>query len=101
MAILIDPPRWPAHDTLWSHLVSDASLDELHNFARENDIPRRGFDLDHYDVPASRYEDLVSAGAVPVEGLELVRRLIGSGLRITARERAERRPPPPGDSRRS
>ncbi|SFN54005.1 DUF4031 domain-containing protein [Mycetocola miduiensis] len=101
MAILIDPPRWPAHDTLWSHLVSDASLDELHDFAGANDIPRRGFDLDHYDVPASRYADLISAGAVPVDGHELVRRLIGSGLRITARERAERRLPPPGDNRRS
>ena len=30
MAILIDPPRWPAHGRLWSHLISDASLDELH-----------------------------------------------------------------------
>ena len=101
MAILIDPPRWPAHNTLWSHLVSDDSLDELHSFAGANDIPRRGFDLDHYDVPASRYEDLVTAGAVPVDGHELVRRLIGSRLRITARERAERRSPPAGADRRS
>ena len=100
MAILIDPPRWPAHDTLWSHLVSDESIDELHEFAGANDIPRRGFDLDHYDVPAARYDGLVATGAVPVDGHELVRRLIGSGLRITARERAERRPPQ-GDSRRS
>jgi hypothetical protein len=101
MAILIDPPRWPAHDTLWSHLVSDDSLDELHDFAEANGIPRRGFDLDHYDVPASKHDDLVHAGAVPVDGHELVRRLIGSGLRITARERAERRLPPAGNSRRS
>jgi Protein of unknown function (DUF4031) len=100
MAILIDPPRWPAHDTLWSHLISDVSLDELHRFAARNEIPRRSFDLDHYDVPASRYDDLVATGAVPVNGHELVRRLIGSGLRITARERAERRLPH-GDSRRS
>lgn len=100
MAILIDPPRWPAHDTLWSHLISDVSLDELHEFAAGNDVPRRSFDLDHYDVPASRYDSLVATGAVPVDGHELVRRLIGSGLRITARERAERRLPP-GDSRRS
>jgi hypothetical protein len=101
MAILIDPPRWPAHDTLWSHLVSDGSLDELHDFAGANDIPRRGFDLDHYDVPASRYEDLIEAGAEPVDGHELVRRLIASGLRVTARERAERRPPLEENSRRS
>lgn len=101
MAILIDPPRWPAHDTLWSHLVSDRSIDELHAFAAANEIPRRGFDLDHYDVPLARYDDLVGAGATPVDGHELVRRLIRSGLRITARERAERRSPPAGDHRRS
>ena len=101
MAILIDPPRWPAHDTLWSHLISDESIDELHDFAGANGIPRRGFDLDHYDVPASKYDELVAAGAVPVDGHELVRRLIGSGLRVTARQRAERRLPPEGNSRRS
>ena len=33
MAILIDPPAWPAHGTLWSHLVSDSDYDELHAFA--------------------------------------------------------------------
>ena len=105
MTVLIDPPRWPAHDTLWSHLVSDSSIDELHEFAGANGIPPRGFDLDHYDVPAARYDALVAAGAVPVDGHELVRRLIGSGLRVTARERNasrndERRLPPPGNSRR-
>ena len=25
MSILIDPPVWPAHGTVWSHLASDAS----------------------------------------------------------------------------
>ena len=105
MTVLIDPPRWPAHDTLWSHLVSDSSLGELHAFAGANGIPRRGFDLDHYDVPASRYDALVAAGAEPVDGHELVRRLIRSGLRVTARERrtpahTERRLPPSGSSRR-
>ena len=90
MTVLIDPPLWPAHDTLWSHLVSDESLRELHEFAAANSIPERGFDLDHYDVPASRYDALVAAGAVPVDGHELVRRLIGSGLRVTARDRRDR-----------
>ncbi len=90
MTVFIDPPLWPAHDTLWSHLVSDASLDELHDFAGANAIPARGFDLDHYDVPASRYAALVAAGAAPVDGHELVRRLIASGLRVTAKERRSR-----------
>ena len=39
MAVLIDPPRWPAHGRLWSHLVTDTELTELHAFARANDIP--------------------------------------------------------------
>jgi hypothetical protein len=87
MTVLIDQPRWPAHDTLWSHLVSDSSLDELHEFAERAGIPRRGFDLDHYDVPASRYDELVAAGAEPVGIREFVQRLAASGLRVSQRER--------------
>lgn len=81
MAILIDPPRWPAHGTLWSHLVSDTSHEELHAFAERAGIPRRAFDLDHYDVPLERYHELLALGAEPTPSAELVRRLIASGLR--------------------
>ncbi|MCW2134753.1 DUF4031 domain-containing protein [Arthrobacter sp. VKM Ac-2550] len=87
MAILIDPPLWPAHGTHFSHLVSDSSLDQLHEFAAAARIPRRAFDLDHYDVPAERHAELVARGAVAVSGGELVRRLIASGLRVPARRR--------------
>jgi hypothetical protein len=87
MTVLIDRPAWPAHGTLWSHLVSDSSLEELHSFAAAQAIPRRGFDLDHYDVPAERYDDLVAAGAVPVGNRELVTRLRASGLRVSGRAR--------------
>jgi len=87
MSVLIDQPMWPAHGTLWSHLVSDQSLEELHAFAATNDLPRRGFDLDHYDVPADRYRELVSAGARPVTNRELVVRLRDSGLRVSQRAR--------------
>jgi len=85
VTILIDEPVWPAHDTVWAHLVSDASYDELHAFAAAQDIPRRGFDHDHYDVPESRWQDLVAAGAQPVTGLDLARRLERSGLRVSQR----------------
>ncbi|WP_322408953.1 DUF4031 domain-containing protein [Microbacterium invictum] len=91
MAILIDEPRWPAHGRLWSHLISDSDLDELHAFAAAAGIPRRGFDVDHYDVPEDAYDRLVRAGARPVDGHALVRALLASGLRVTARERRERR----------
>ena len=81
MAILIDPPAWPAHGTVFSHLVSDASFDELHHFAAQAGLPSRAFDRDHYDVPVRRYDGLVALGAEPVRSKELVQRLIGSGLR--------------------
>ncbi len=85
--ILLDPPLWPRHERLWSHLVSDSSLDELHAFAARAGIPARAFDLDHYDVPDERYDELVALGAVPVGTRELVRRLRASGLRVRARDR--------------
>jgi predicted metal-dependent HD superfamily phosphohydrolase len=87
MAIYIDPPLWPAHGTHFSHLVSDSSLAELHGFASAAGIPERAFDGDHYDVAERRFDDLVAAGAIPVEARVLVRKLIASGLRIPARQR--------------
>jgi hypothetical protein len=85
VTIWIDPPAWPAHGTLWSHLISDTSLEELHAFAAELGIPRRGFEGDHYDVPEERYAALVAAGARPIGGRELLRLLQASGLRIPKR----------------
>ena len=87
MTVLIDQPIWPAHNTLWAHLVSDRSLDELHEFAEAAGMPRRSFDRDHYDVPLARWSELVSLGAQPVGVRELVVRLRNSGLRVTQRER--------------
>ena len=76
MAVLVDPPRWPAHGTQFGHLVSDTSLDELHAFARAAGLPARAFDHDHYDVPVARYADLVAQGALEVSSTELLRRLV-------------------------
>lgn len=87
MAILVDDPLWANHGTLWSHLVSDESLDELHSFAASVGIPPRAFDRDHYDVPIDRIDDLVAAGAERVSSRELVRRLLASGLRIRPKDR--------------
>ncbi|WP_223628027.1 DUF4031 domain-containing protein [Microbacterium sp. EST19A] len=87
MTVLIDDPLWPAHGRLWAHLVSDADLDELHAFAKAHDVPARAFDLDHYDVPADLVPRLIAGGAQHVEGKELVRRLIASGLRVRGRDR--------------
>ncbi|AXH36245.1 DUF4031 domain-containing protein [Humibacter sp. BT305] len=87
MTVLIDRPSWPAHGRLWGHLVSDASLAELHAFAARMGLPPRSFDLDHYDVPEERYDELVAAGAHPVGYRELVVRLRASGLRVRGRDR--------------
>jgi hypothetical protein len=79
--ILIDPPAVPRWGRTWSHLPSDTSYDELHAFALAQGVPERGFDRDHYDVPAEYYDAMVAAGAVPVTSRELVGRLRASGLR--------------------
>ena len=85
MAVLVDELREYPHVRWtvkhWCHMVSDESFDELHAFARRLGIPERGFDRDHYDVPAERYDDVVAAGAVPVTSRELIVRLRDAGLR--------------------
>ncbi|WP_193614618.1 DUF4031 domain-containing protein [Nocardioides lijunqiniae] len=81
MTLLIDPPNVPGHGRMWSHLASDTSYEELHEFARVLGIPERGFDRDHYDVPSEWYDQVVALGAQPVTSRELVRRLIAAGLR--------------------
>ncbi|MEA5053156.1 MAG: DUF4031 domain-containing protein, partial [Propionicimonas sp.] len=88
MAVLIDPPRWPAHGTRFAHLVSDTSLDELHAFAAAAGLPLRAFDHDHYDVAEGRYPQLVAQGAVPVPEQELLRRLRAAGLRVRPQDRS-------------
>ncbi len=85
MTIWIDPPRWPAHQRLWSHLISDESYGELHAFAAAVGIPRGAFEGDHYDIPEERYAALVSAGAAPTSGKDVARRLRDSGLRFPKR----------------
>ncbi|MDQ1018384.1 DUF4031 domain-containing protein [Streptomyces afghaniensis] len=81
MTVYIDPPTWPGHGRMWSHLISDVSYEELHAFAERLGVPRRAFERDHYDIPAERYADVVAAGAVEVSSREVVRLLHGAGLR--------------------
>ncbi|MFE0672067.1 DUF4031 domain-containing protein [Streptomyces sp. NPDC058867] len=93
MTVYIDPPTWPGHGRMWSHLVSDVSFAELHAFADGLGVPRRAFerDLPHarlrsrggtpIDLPSHRYADAVAAGAVEVSSRDVVRLLTGAGLR--------------------
>lgn len=95
MAVLMDEPRWWFRGRRWSHLVSDVSLHELHEFADRVGIPRRGFQGDHYDVPEDVRDELVAAGALLVESRELLRRLRAAGLRLSPAERRARMASPP------
>src|SRR3954452_4022673 len=85
MTIYVDPPVWPgkgpAAGRLWAHLVSDVSYAELHAFAELLGAPRRGFDRDHYDLPADRYATALWLGARPASSREIVTHLTGAGLR--------------------
>ena len=85
--MLIDEPRWQFEGRLWAHLVSDATYEELHDFAEAAGIPRRGFHGDHYDVPQEFYDEMVVRGAVPTPSRELVRRLRAAGLRLSPNQR--------------
>ncbi len=85
MAIWVDPPAWPAHGRLWSHVISDESIAQLHEFAERVGLPARGFEGDHYDVPEEWYSDLVAAGAHPTSSKDLLARLQGAGLRLRKR----------------
>lgn len=87
VSVLIDPPAWPGHGRLWSHLVSDASLAELHAFAAALGVPERGFERDHYDIPERLYQAALAAGAEPVSSRVLVARLTAAGLRRPKRQR--------------
>jgi hypothetical protein len=79
--LYVDAPVWPRHGRLWAHLVSDASYAELHAFAELLGAPRRGFDRDHYDIPAALVPVAVWLGALPVPAREVAARLRAAGLR--------------------
>jgi shikimate kinase len=81
VTILVDAPTWPWRGRLWAHVTSDVSMRELHLFAEQLEIPRRGFGGDHYDVPEEYVPRVVATGAVVVTGRELVARLTSAGLR--------------------
>ncbi len=82
MTLFIDPPNAPGHGRMWSHLASDTSYDELHAFARTLGVPERGFDGDHYDIPAEWHDKVIALGVTPVTSRELIAILMAAGLRV-------------------
>jgi hypothetical protein len=92
--LYVDSAVWPgrgrAAGRLWAHLFSDVSFTELHVFAEMLGAPRRGFERDHYDIPAALVPVAVWLGATAVPSREIVRRLNGSGLRRPKRRQPGR-----------
>ena len=81
MTILVDACTWPHRGGLWCHLVSDASFEELHEFARRLGVPRAAFQGDHYDLDELTRERAIGQGAMAVDGRDVVAALRSSGLR--------------------
>ncbi|WFE46171.1 DUF4031 domain-containing protein [Verrucosispora sp. WMMD1129] len=97
--IYVDRPAWPGRGRLWSHLISDVALAELHVFAEMLGAPGRGFDRDHYDIPAERFPMAVWLGAQVVPSRDIVRLLRAANLRrpkhLSRPTRPSRPPLPP------
>ena len=87
MAIFVDECRWWYREHQMCHMVSDISLDELHEFAHELGIPPRAFHGDHYDVPLHVRDKALENGAVAITSRELVQKLTRAGLRLSAAQR--------------
>lgn len=81
MAIYIDRPAWPWRGRLWSHLISDTAIEELHAFARGVPLRYLSFGIDHYDVPEELFDHSLALGAELIDSRDLVRHLRASGLR--------------------
>ena len=92
MAILIDDAVWPWRDWLWCHMVSDTSVTELKSFAASLGIPDKGFQGDHFDVPAHMRDVAIERGAIPVTTRQILAALYAAGIRTRPSERKMGRP---------
>lgn len=78
---MIDTPLWPWRGRLWAHMISDVSLDELHEGARTLGLRWLSFGRDHYDVPDTMWEQACEVAEL-VDSRVIVRSLRSSGLRV-------------------
>jgi len=66
-----------------THLVSDKSVEELHDFAKRIKLKREWFQdkrVPHYDLFGNKVKRAEMAGAKRVSAMELVRKLIEGGI---------------------
>ena len=81
MSLLIDTPRWEWRGHLWAHMISDVSLEELHDAARTLNLRWVAFGRDHYDVPDVLWSAACELAEL-VDSREIVRSLKRTGLRV-------------------
>ncbi len=98
MAILIDSFHNGARGPIryWhrrcGHLVSDSSLEELHQFAAALGLRREWFQrksVPHYDLTGRHYELALERGAILVSSREIVRRAVRLETRVSCSESDE------------
>lgn len=98
MAILIDSFQNGARGPFryWhrrcGHLVSDNSLEELHQFAADLGLRREWFQMKsipHYDLTGEVYQLAIERGATLVSSREIVRRAVRLEVQITVLETVE------------
>lgn len=65
------------HGRKWCHLVSDTSLQELHEFAGHIGLKSAWFQRNHYELTPGMRVRAVRAGAVEITVRELVERRVG------------------------
>ncbi len=81
LTLYVDGSHWWFRDRRWCHLVSDTSVDELHDFAARLGMSERAFHGDHYDLPDEYRPRAIAAGAHEVGSRDIVRILRDTGLR--------------------
>ena len=79
MTVFIDMPIWKKSKKgrkSYCHMMSDVSLDDLHQFAAENGIKRHFFHNNrmcpHYDIAEEQIPQVKSAGAIQISSKEMV-----------------------------
>lgn len=84
MTLLVDRAIFVRHGRRFAHLISDVSLEELHEGARRLGVAH-SFHRDHYDIPEEHLGPLLEAGVRQVDPREIVAALRRAGLRASSR----------------
>jgi signal recognition particle subunit SEC65 len=87
LTLLVDRAIFRRGGRRYAHLISDRSLEELHEGARRLGLDH-SFHRDHYDVPEERLPEVLAAGVRQVDPRVIVVALRHAGLRSRRRNGA-------------